>query len=197
MKNVKNWKTFNEEYTPNLTKSIESKLSDIIKYINSQDNGVGLDADDVKNWSEDRINEYYDELFPKQNEELNMKHLLIAGLIFLASCTSVTIKNHDGKKIPNIEYSNKTVNGVIEERHYVYDKNDPHYKCYVNDNNGNVVKLNISTSLFNSSKRPQVGDNVKLIFDKEGDDCEVYKNSKNEPGNFKRVHGGGTGGWFN
>lgn len=127
------------------------------------------------------------------NEELNLKQLVLGGLIFLASCTSVTIKTHDGKEVQNIEYSNKTVNGTIKEKHFIPDKNNPSYKCYVYDNNGNILKLNISTSYFNKSKKPQVGDDVRLVFDNEGDDCEVYKNSKDEPENFKRVHGGGTG----
>lgn len=65
---IQSWKTFNEEYTPILTKTIESKLSDIMKYINSENNnGSHLDSEDVKNWSDDRINEYYDSIFGKSN----------------------------------------------------------------------------------------------------------------------------------
>lgn len=132
--------------------------------------------------------------FEQTNEKFNVKTLLLAGFIFLASCVNVKIENKNEEKIENIEYSNEEVHGNIIDKTFIGGK-PSYYKCIVVDKNGNSFKLNMGAYLFGGDKKPQIGDDVKLVFDEDGKSCEVYKNSKKHPEDFKQIYGGGKGFW--
>lgn len=125
-----------------------------------------------------------------------MYKLLLFVVVILSSCTNVKIHNKSGEEINKIVYNNTTVYGTIVDKTFIPNKNNYHYDCYIKDDVGNEIEINMSFYLFDSDKNPKIGDRVKLIFIDDGEKCKVYKNTKSNPKSFIRVCGGGTGGLF-
>jgi hypothetical protein len=129
----------------------------------------------------------YNEFENELNEKLGLKGALAAGLIFLASCTHVSIENKNGQEIDNSEYANKKIEGVITHKGTLDIGGKPHFKCDVKDQNGNTIEVDIDASYFDDEKNPQKGDKVILQFDENGEKCEINKNSKESPNIYKRI----------
>lgn len=129
----------------------------------------------------------YNEFENELNEKFGLKTAIAAGMIFLASCSHVSIENKNGEEIDNSEYANKKVEGVITHKGTLDIGGKPHFKCDVKDKDGNTIEVDIDASVLDKSKNPDKGDKVILQFDKEGENCDINMNSKESPDIYKRI----------
>ena len=104
------------------------------------------------------------------------KNLLLGTLLFLASCTSIKVKDQDGNKIN--PPTDTTINGYVEKETYLPSKGGYLQFITVKGDDGNSYKYTINNNqLVNKSWRINDNDSVKMIFDNEGD-SKVYKIKK-------------------
>lgn len=105
--------------------------------------------------------------------EEGFKEIALATLLFLASCTSIKVKDQDGNKIN--PPTDTTINGYVEKETYLPNKGGYLQFITIKGDDGNSYKYTINNNqLISKSWRINNDDSVKMIFDKEGD-SKVYK----------------------
>jgi hypothetical protein len=104
------------------------------------------------------------------------KNILLGTLLFLASCTSVTVRDQMGNKID--PPTQKEIKGIVEKEFTLPSKGTYSQSIKVKGDDGKTYKYSIyDTMLGNKSYKIDKGDSVKMIFDAEGD-SKVYKINK-------------------
>jgi hypothetical protein len=92
------------------------------------------------------------------------------GLLF-GSCTWVGIQNDRGEQIENSDYANKTTTGVIKD---ITRRSKGRLEVEFVDEEGNLIHTSMRPTDFWREDTPSDGDSIKLVFDEEGKNAEVY-----------------------
>ena len=107
----------------------------------------------------------------EQNE--GIKNFMVGALLFLASCTSYTVKDNQGNKLHKpVE---KTIKGYVVKETWVPSKSNYAQWMTIKGNDGNVYRYVINNTMLTSkSWKINDGDSVRMVFDENGD-AQVYK----------------------
>ena len=111
--------------------------------------------------------------FQEYNQNEGLKELALGALLFITSCTNVSIHDKSGEKVSNPVQ--KEIKGKVASETTMTSKSGYYQIIKVNGEDGNTYDFKINQTIWTSNTwKIDDGDSVSIHFD-ENADASVYK----------------------